>query len=162
MKRYTPHKLRKTLAEALILSKFDYGNVAYQNVPKFLIKRLQKVQTISAVYVLNLYAKECDVIKLGWLPIIERNEFNTTKLAFKALYCSEWPGYLSNSNKIVCGTASVLFLVYLLCMQYYLTIVLFLIFNEAFNFYLILSNFNKANYTSDSFHFCYIWFALIS
>ena len=94
MKRYTPYKLRKTLAEALILSKFDYGNVAYQNVPKFLIKRLQKVQTISAVYVLNLYAKECDVIKLGWLPIIERNEFNTTKLAFKALYCSEWPGYL--------------------------------------------------------------------
>ena len=87
MKRYTPHKLRKTLAEALILSKFDYGNVDYE-------KRLQKVQTISAVYVLNLYAKECDVIKLGWLPIIERNEFNTTKLAFKALYCSEWPGYL--------------------------------------------------------------------
>ena len=84
LKRYTPYKLRKTLAEALILSKIDYGSDVYQNIPKFLIKRLQKVQTISAGYVLNRYAKECNVIKLGWLPIIERFEFNTTKLAFKA------------------------------------------------------------------------------
>ena len=78
LKRFTPYKLRKTLAEALILSKTDYGSVVYQNVPKFLIKRLQKVQTISAGYVLNRYAKECDVIKLGWLSVIERFEFNTT------------------------------------------------------------------------------------
>ena len=92
LKRYTPYKLRKT-AEALILSKIDYVSFVYQKVQKFLIKRLQKVQTISAGYVLNRYAKECDVIKLGWLPIIERFEFNTTKLAFKALHWQEWPGY---------------------------------------------------------------------
>ena len=101
LKRYTPYKLRKTLAEALILSKIDYGGVVYQNVPKFLIKRLQKVQTIFSGYVLNLYAKECDVIKLGWLPIIERFEFSTTKVAFKALHCPEWPDYLPlKSNQI--------------------------------------------------------------
>ena len=41
-KKYTTFNLRKT-AETLILSKIDYGSVAYQNVPKFLIKRLQKV-----------------------------------------------------------------------------------------------------------------------
>ena len=70
LKRYTPYKLRKT-AEALILSKIDYVSFVYQKVQKFLIKRLQKVQTISAGYVLNRYAKECDVIKLGWLPITE-------------------------------------------------------------------------------------------
>ena len=57
LKQYTPYKLRKTLAEALTLSKIDYGSAVYQNVPKFLIKRLQKVQTISAGYVLNHYAK---------------------------------------------------------------------------------------------------------
>ena len=78
----------------MVLSKIDYRSVVYPNVPKFLIKRLQKVQTISAGYVLNRYAKECDVIKLGWLPIIERFEFNTTKLAFKALHCPEWLDYL--------------------------------------------------------------------
>ena len=72
----------------------DYGSFVYQIVPKFLIKRLQKFQTISAGYVLNCYAKGCDVIKLGWLPIIERFEFNTTKLTFKALHCPKWPDYL--------------------------------------------------------------------
>ena len=40
LRRYTPYKLRKALAEALILSKIDYGSFVYQNVPKFLIKRL--------------------------------------------------------------------------------------------------------------------------
>ena len=38
--------------------------------------------------------KEYDVIKLGWLPIIERFRFIITKLAFKALHCPEWPDYL--------------------------------------------------------------------
>ena len=50
---------------------------------------------------MNRYAKECDVIKLGWLPIIERFEFSTTKVAFKALHCPEWPDYLPlKSNQI--------------------------------------------------------------
>ena len=94
LKIYTPGKLRKTLTEVLMFSKIDYGNAVYQNVPKFPVKRLQKAQMISAGYVLNSYAKECDVIKLGWLLIIERFEFNTTKLAFKALHCLERLRYL--------------------------------------------------------------------
>ena len=98
-----PIQARKILAEALILSKIDYGSIVYQKVPKFLIKRLQKIQTISAGYVLNRYAKECDVIKLVWLSIIERFEFNTTKLAFKALHCPEWP----DNDKFISGAKSV-------------------------------------------------------
>ena len=35
--------LRKTSAEAMILSKIDYSSDVYQNVPKFQIKRLQEV-----------------------------------------------------------------------------------------------------------------------
>ena len=57
LKQYTPYKLRKTLAEALTLLKIDYGSAVYQNVSKFLIKRLQKFETIFAGYVLNHYAK---------------------------------------------------------------------------------------------------------
>ena len=34
-------------------------------------------------------------MKLGWLPIIERFEFDTTKLAFEALRYLEWSDYLS-------------------------------------------------------------------
>ena len=94
LKIYTPGKLRKTLTEVLMFSKIDYGSAVYQIVPKFPVKRLQKAQMISAGYVLNSYAKECDVIKLGWVLIIERFEFNTIKLAFKALHCLEWLRYL--------------------------------------------------------------------
>ena len=61
--------------------KIDNGSVAYQ--------KITKSQTISSEYLLNRYAKECDVIKVGWLPIIERFEFNATKLALKALHCLE-------------------------------------------------------------------------
>ena len=93
-KNVEAYKLRKTLAEALILSEIDYGGVVYQNVPTFLIKGLQNVQMISPGYVLNRCAKECDVIKFGRLPIIERFEFNTTKLAFNALNRPERPDYL--------------------------------------------------------------------
>ena len=57
LKQYTPYKLRKTIAEALTLLTIDCGSAVYQNVPKFLIKRLQNVQTIFARYVLNHYAK---------------------------------------------------------------------------------------------------------
>ena len=57
LKQHTSYKLRKTLAEGLTLLKIDYGSAVYQNVPKFLIKRLQKVQMISAGYELNHFAK---------------------------------------------------------------------------------------------------------
>ena len=82
LKRYAPYKLRKTLAEALILSRIDYGSVVYQNVPKFLIKRLQKVQRNSAGYVLNRYTKECDAIKLGCLRIITLRNSDDYKLPY--------------------------------------------------------------------------------
>ena len=94
IKNVETYKLRKTLAEALILSEIEYGGVVYQNVSTFLIKGLQKVQMISPGYVLNRHAKECDIIKFGRLPIIERFEFNTTKLLFNALNRPECPDYL--------------------------------------------------------------------
>ena len=56
---------------------------------------MQRVQTISAGYVLNRYANEADTINLGWLPITERFEFNTTKLVYNALHNPNWPEYLS-------------------------------------------------------------------
>ena len=88
IKNIETYKLRKTLAEALILWEIDYGSVVYQNVPNFLIKGLEQVQMTLAQYVFNRYAKECDVIKFGRLPIIERFEFNTTKFAFQSITSS--------------------------------------------------------------------------
>ena len=91
---FTPMKVRKTLAEALILSKINYRNVVYGQLPKYLINRLQRVQNTTAGYVYGRYAKMLDIINLNWLPIEENIEMNTVKLAHKSLNDELWPNYL--------------------------------------------------------------------
>ena len=76
--------IRKT-AEALILSKINYCNVLYGQLPKYLINRLQRVKNTTAGYVYGQYAKTLDVINLNWLPIEENIEMDTVKLAHKSL-----------------------------------------------------------------------------
>ena len=91
-------KVRKTLAEALILSKINYCNVVYGQLPKYLINRLQRVQNTTAGYVYGWYAKTLDVnwlnLNLNWLPIERNIEMNTVKLARKSLNDELWPNYL--------------------------------------------------------------------
>ena len=63
-------------------------------LPKYLIKRLQRVQNTTAGYVYGPYAKTLDIINLKWLPIEENIEMNTDKLAHKSLNDELWPNYL--------------------------------------------------------------------
>ena len=74
--RFTPMKVRKTFAEALILSKINYCNM-YGQLPKYLINRLQRVQNTTAGYVYGRHAKMLEVINLNWLPIEENMKINT-------------------------------------------------------------------------------------
>ena len=92
--RFTPMKVRKTLAEALILSKINYCNVVYGQLPKYLINRLQRVQNTTAGYVYGRFAKTLDVINFNWLPIEENTEMNTVKLAHKSLNYKLWSNYV--------------------------------------------------------------------
>ena len=84
-RRITPTKIRKTLAKALILSKINYCNMVYGQLPKYLINRLQRVQNTTAGYIYGWYAKTLDVINLHWIPTEENVEMNTVKLAHKLL-----------------------------------------------------------------------------
>ena len=93
-KRFTPFKVRKTLAEALILSKLNYCNVVYGQIPQYMLKRLQRIQTCAAGYVFRRYANINDIFSLKWLPMIEFIEFSTVKLVHKAIYSENWPEYL--------------------------------------------------------------------
>ena len=54
---FTSMKVRKALAEALILSKINYCNVVYGQLPNYLINRFQRVQNTTAGYVYGRYAK---------------------------------------------------------------------------------------------------------
>ena len=94
-KRFIPYKVRKTLAETLILSNLKYYIPVYSQLPKYLIRRLQRTQNTVAGYVLSRYAKESDFITtLGWLPLQEMMDFDTVKCAFSTLNNPKWPKYL--------------------------------------------------------------------
>lgn len=93
-KRFTPFKVRKSLAEALVLSKLNYCNVVYGQLPKYMINRLQRLQICAASYVYKKYATINEVLSLNWLPIIEYIEFSTVKLVHQALHSRSWPTYL--------------------------------------------------------------------
>ena len=81
-KRCTPFKVRKSLAESLVLSRINYCNVVYGQLPLYLLKRLQRVQNCAAGYVFGRCGKIEDVIKLHWLPIRENINYNIARLTF--------------------------------------------------------------------------------
>ena len=96
LERLAEFKLRKNLAESLILSEIDHVITIYSNnLPKFLSKRIQKLMNSCAGCVLNKYAKESDLISLKWLPFEERVFFSSYKFAFNLFYETSKQNYLS-------------------------------------------------------------------
>ena len=94
LKHLAPFQLKKQLAESLILTKIDYNDVVAYPVNECLLKRLQKVQSSATGFVLNRFASTKDDLKLGWLLIHERRQFNLLKLAHKATHNPHWPTQL--------------------------------------------------------------------
>ena len=94
IKRYLPYRVRRQLAETLVLSKLDYGNAVIQNAPQYLFNQLQKVQNATASFVRKSYSRKADVIDLKWLPVKERTEYSMAKLAWKSVNMNNWPKFL--------------------------------------------------------------------
>ena len=93
-KRFTLFTTRKCLAESLVLSRINHCSVVYNQMPKYLVKRLQRVQNCAAGYVLGRYGNAVDVVNLNWLPILEGIEYNISKLIYQGLNDKNWPSYL--------------------------------------------------------------------
>ena len=55
IKHFTPYKLRKHLAESLILSRLDYCDIVMFPLPQHLLKRLQRIQFAAASFVTGRY-----------------------------------------------------------------------------------------------------------
>ena len=94
LRNFLPFHIRKQLVQALVLSKLYYNCVVYHNLPHYLVKRLQRIQTASASFVGGKFVESEDIIKLSWLPVKEHIEWQLLKLVHKAIYSREWPGYL--------------------------------------------------------------------
>ena len=43
-----------------------------------------------------------ETLKLNWLPVEERRDYNLLKLTFKALHAKQWPLYLNLQRVPVC------------------------------------------------------------
>ena len=96
LKHFTDFNLRKGLAELLVLSRLDYFDSVFSPLPQYLLKRLQKIEFAAASFVYGRYVNDIgDILKLNWLPVDERRDFNLLKLTFKALYFKQWPTYLN-------------------------------------------------------------------
>ena len=94
IKRLSPQKTRKHLAEALIISKIDYGNIIYSSVSQNSLIQPQKLLKATCSFVNGRYNNSLDVILLGWLPFSERINFCIIKLAHKAFFVTSFPSYL--------------------------------------------------------------------
>ena len=99
IKRFAPQKTRKHLAEALIISKIDYGNRIYSNASQNVLIQLQKLLKVTCSFTNGCYSNSLDIMLLGWLPISGRIDFCKIKLAHKALYVTSSASYLKFSFK---------------------------------------------------------------
>jgi len=69
VKHLTPYKAKRQLSQCLILSKIQFCSAVTYPLSAVLERKLQKVQSSAAGFVLNKYASESDVLAIGWLPI---------------------------------------------------------------------------------------------
>ena len=80
--RFTLFTSYKCFAESLVLSRINYCNVVYGQMPNYLVKRLHRVQNYAAGYVLGRYVNAVDVVNLNWSPMLEGIEYNISKLMY--------------------------------------------------------------------------------
>ena len=43
-----------------------------------------------------------ETLKLNWLPVEERRDYNLLKLTFKVLHAKQWPSYLNFQRVPIC------------------------------------------------------------
>ena len=95
IKNFADFRLKRQLAESLVLTKLDYCDGVFYPLPDYLLKRLQKVQNAAASFVLGHYVKfPADITNLGWLPVRERRDWHVLQLVHKAMHNHDWPSYL--------------------------------------------------------------------
>ena len=98
IKCYTPYHIRKQLAELLILSKPDYGNISLQNTS------LIKKNAVDGKYSLKVQAEntastESGAINAKWVSIEERLIYAICQVAYKSLYDPQFSNYMKLNLK---------------------------------------------------------------
>ena len=94
--------LAKKIAVALVISKLDYCNSLFHNMPEKDIARLQRIQNCLARVVTKAprFSRSVPILKrLHWLPVKFRIHFKICAITFRALKENQ-PAYLAEMLKI--------------------------------------------------------------
>ena len=91
LRNFLPFNIHK---QALVLSKLYYNCVVYHNLPCHIVKRLQRIQTACACFVVGKLVEIEDIIKLNGLRVKEHTEWQLLKSIHKAIFSRQWPCYL--------------------------------------------------------------------
>ena len=96
VRKYLDIPTTKTLVQNLVISRIDYCNSLFANLPLRLINKIQKVQN-AAARVITKTKMRCHITpvlkELHWLPVRSRIQFKILLLTFKCLH-EQAPEYL--------------------------------------------------------------------
>ena len=98
IKRYLDEKTLKTLVNNYVVTRLDYCNSIYYNLPGCLLKRIQRIFNRAARLIMNKPPWERItpwLMKLHWLPIKARIEFKICVMTYLAL-STDRPRYLKD------------------------------------------------------------------
>ena len=98
IKRYLDEKTLKTLVNNYVVTRLDYCNSIYYNLPSCLLKRIQRIFNRAARLIMNKPPWEIitpSLMKLHWLPIKARIEFKICVMTYLAL-STDRPRYLKD------------------------------------------------------------------
>ena len=88
MSKYLNENSLKTIASSFILSRLDYCNSLYINIPNESIQKLQKAQNFAARVIFNKPI-HCHItpllVQLHWLPVKARIDYKLGVLTFKCM-----------------------------------------------------------------------------
>lgn len=94
LRRTASFRLRKQLAESLLISRLHYCVSLFWNLSQARIKKLDKLKCRIASFVTQKFATTEDLIQLGWLPMKQQIDFSIMKLAHKSIHNESFPSYL--------------------------------------------------------------------
>ena len=98
IRKYLSRSACESLTHAIISSRLDFCNSLLYGLPKYEIKRLQKLQNTAARIVVGLGPRDHitpTLMELHWLKVEERIEFKVILLIHKALFHSG-PAYIKD------------------------------------------------------------------
>ena len=94
LRRTATFRIRKQLAESLLLSRLHYCASLFWNLSQFQLQKFDRLKRRICSFVTLKFSTTKDFINLGWLPMEKEIEFNVMKLAHKSMYNENFPSYL--------------------------------------------------------------------